>query len=85
MTETYTELGAREFIVTKVVEIDPPEGTSRGTWYRYTIEHGSSPIEGIRSGTLRSVRRHAEEFAENLNRRALYGYSSYATRNMPKK
>jgi hypothetical protein len=85
MSDAHRELGGREFVVTEIVEIEPPDGESRGTWYRYTIEHGLSPIEGIRSGTLKSVRRHAEEFAENLNQRALYGYSAYAARKVKQK
>lgn len=85
MSDTFDELGEREFFVIDVVEIDPPNGVSRGNWYRYTIGHGSSPITGRRSGTLQSVRRHAEEFAENLNQRALLGYSAYATRRLQKK
>jgi len=85
MSDSYDELGEREFIVTEVVEIEPPQGESGGTWFRYTIKHGMSPIEGIRSGTLQSVRRHAEEFANNLNQRALYGHTGYATRKVQKK
>ena len=84
MSESIDELGERAYFVTDVVKIDPPDGESRGNWYRYTIGHGSSPITGIRSGSLKSVRHYAEEFAENLNRRALSGYSSYATRKPQK-
>ena len=79
-SESYAELGEREFIVAEVVRIERPDGVAGGNWYRYTIEHGSAPIEGIRSGSLQSVRQHAEEFADNLNQRALHGYSSYAAR-----
>ncbi len=69
--------------MTEVVRTGPPRGLSGGTWYRYTIGHESSPISGIRSGSLASVRRYAEEFAENLNQRALHGYSAYAPRRTP--
>ncbi len=75
----------RKFVVTEVVRTDPPRGLSGGTWYRYTIGHGSSPISGIRSGSLKSVTRYADEFADNLNERALHGYSVYATRRTAKK
>ena len=85
MSDTFEGLGEREFFVIDVVEIDPPNGVSHGNWYRYTIGHGSSPITGSRSGTLQSVRRRAEEFAENLNQRALLGYSVYAARRLQKK
>jgi hypothetical protein len=85
MTESFAYLGDREFIVTAVVETRPPRGASGGSWFRYTIENRFSPISGIRSGSLETVRRHAEEFAETLNLRALKGYSAYATRKDPKK
>ncbi len=85
MSDSFDSLGEREFFVIDVVKIDPPDGMSGGNWFRYTIGHGSSPITGIRSGNLKTVRRHAEEFAENLNRRALHGYSAYAARKLQKK
>ncbi len=75
----------RKFVVTDVVKTDPPRGLSGGTWYRYTIGHGSSPISGVRSGSLNSVTRYAEEFADNLNQRALHGFSVYAARRTVKK
>ena len=84
-SESFEDLGEREYVVIDVVKIDPPSGESSGNWYRYTIEHGSTPITGIRSGSLKSVRQHAEEFAKNLNRRALHGYSSYAARKTQSK
>ncbi|UCH41141.1 MAG: hypothetical protein JSU67_05550 [Gammaproteobacteria bacterium] len=85
MTDGFDELGDREYIVTEVVKTSRPKGIQSGDWYRYTIGHGSSPISGVRSGSLKSVRRYAEEFAENLNLRALQGYSAYAARRLQKK
>ena len=85
MADAYDMLGEREFVVTDVVETDPPQGVSGGSWFRYTIGHGSSPISGIRSGSLKSVRLYAEEFADNLNQRAMLGYSAYAARKPQKK
>lgn len=85
MNDSSELLGEREFIVTDVVETERPRGVTSGTWYRYTIGHGSSPISGIRSGSLKSVRRYAEEFADNLNQRAVLGYSVYAARRLQKK
>ena len=85
MSESSGILGDREYVVTDVVRTDPPQGVSGGTWYRYTIGHGSSPISGIRPGSLQSVTRHAEEFAENLNQRGLLGYSAYGARRLQKK
>ena len=85
MEDQASVLGDREYIVTEVVETRPPKGISGGNWYRYTLGHGSSPISGMRTGTLKSVRLYAEEFAENLNQRALQGYSAYAARRLQKK
>ncbi len=84
-TESFDDLGDREYVVTEVVKTGRPEGIQSGDWYRYTIGHGSSPISGVRSGSLKSVRRYAEEFARNLNLRALQGYSAYAARRQQKK
>ena len=85
MVDTFDSLGEREFVVTAVVETRPPAGVSGGNWFRYTIGHRFSPIVGIRSGSLETVRHHAEEFAANLNLRALHGYSAYATRKAQEK
>ena len=84
-TEGFEELGEREFVVTEVVKTSRPQGIQSGDWYRYTIGHGSSPISGVRSGNLKSVRNYAEEFAKNLNLRALQVYSAYAARRVQKK
>ena len=81
-----TDLPAeRKFVVTEVVEADRPRGITRGHWFRYTIGHGSAPITGVRSGSLKSVTQYAEGFAENHNQRASPGYSPYATRKAQNK
>jgi len=85
MAEDFSGLGEREYIVTDVVKTSPPKGIHSGDWYRYTIGHGSSPISGMQSGSLKSVRLYAEAFAENLNQRALLGYSAYSARRLQKK
>jgi hypothetical protein len=85
MADEFKGLGDRKYIVTEVIKTRPPTGIQGGNWYRYTIEHGSSPISGVRSGSPNSVRRYAEEFAESLNQRALQGYSAYAARRLQKK
>lgn len=82
-SDPYASLGKRQFIVAEIIKTEPPEGETDGKWFRYTIAHGSSPITGIRSGSERSVRRYAEDFAENLNQRSLLGHSSYAKRGAP--
>lgn len=84
MSEASDILGDREFVVGDVVAIDPPSGES-GQWFRYSIVNESAPISGIRAGSLRSVRKYAEEFAANLNQRALLGYSAYGARRLQKK
>jgi hypothetical protein len=85
MADSFDLLGEREFVVTEVVETNPPRGISSGNWFRYTLANGVAPIAGIRSGTLKSVTRYAEDFARNLNQRALYGYSPYTSRGAKKK
>ncbi len=78
------ELEQRHFTVTSVKKTTPPAGASGDKWYQYVIGRGESAITGKRAGTLASVKRHAEEFADNLNRRASLGYSPYAARRQQK-
>ena len=84
MTDQYDELGKRFFRVTSIEKTEPPTGITEGEWYQYTIGHGDSVIHGKRSGSLQSVTRHAEEYAENLNQRTLLGHSAYAARRLQK-
>jgi hypothetical protein len=71
----------RKYNIQSIEEIEAPEGMDSGQqWYQYVISHGPSRIEGKRPGTLESVKKHAEEYTENLNQRATLGYSAYATR-----
>ena len=79
MTDSTDLPAERRFVVIEVVETGRPRGITTGRWFRYTLGHGSAPITGVRSGSLKSVTRYAENFAENLNQRALPGYSPYAT------
>lgn len=72
------------FRIASIEKTDPPEGVSGGEWYRYCIEYKASPIEGIRSGTLSSVKQHLEEYLEKLNARATQGYTTYVSRNTKK-
>ncbi len=78
MNENDDDIFDRRFSVTKIEKTDPPEGMPEGEWYHYVIGRGTSEIQGKRPGTLESVIEHVEEFVENLNRRALLGYSAYA-------
>jgi len=84
MTDQYDKLGKPFFCVTCIEKTEPPAGVIEGEWYQYTIGHGESAIHGRRSGSLQSVTRHAEEYAENLNQRTLLGHSAYAARRLQK-
>jgi len=79
-TETETEINPHKYYVANVEKIDPPAGMEPGNWYRYVIGHGKSQIEGMRAGTLNSVTKHAEAFAENLNTRGSKIYTAYTSR-----
>ena len=84
MTDQYDKLGNTFFCVTSIEKTEPPAGVTEGEWYQYTIGHGESAIHGKRSGSLQSVTRHAEEYAENLNQRTFLGPSAYAARRLQK-
>lgn len=84
-TDEFSELGERRYFVTEVVKTRRPKGIQSGEWFRYTIGHESSPISGVRAGSLESVRRYAEEFTENLNQRALTGRSTYSAKRPQQK
>ena len=73
-----TDPAIQQFEILSIEITEPPGNTEGGEWYRYTIGHPSSPIQGLRSGTLKSVRKHLEEYVEQLNARTRFGYSSYA-------
>ncbi len=72
------------FKVVTVEKIDTPQGMSGNNWHRYVIERKDSSIEGMKPGTLKSVTRHAESVAEDLNERSSGRASSvYAARRRP--
>jgi hypothetical protein len=68
------------YLVMSVEESEPPQGVTSGIWYRYVIGRGNSKIEGMKSGTLATVRQHAQTVADDLNARATRGGSFYAPR-----
>jgi len=84
MSDKTDKIDERHFVVTSIEKIDPLDDETEGNWYQYTIGEGDSAITGKRAGSLESVRRHAEEFADNLNRRSALGYSPYAARRTQK-
>lgn len=69
-----------KYQVESVEKTVSPEGMPGSDWYRYVIGQGRSRIEGRKPGTLKDVTRHAESVAEDLNNRAVNGYSAYAPR-----
>jgi hypothetical protein len=69
-----------QFRVLVIEKTEPPENATAGEWYRYVIGHEATSINGMRSGSLRSVTLHLEEYVEKLNSRTYWGYSHYATR-----
>ena len=75
---------SKQFRIVSIEKTDPPANVSGGEWYKYTIEHDASSIDGMRSGSLRSVEQHLEEYVEKLNSRATYGYSAYAAKKVKK-
>ena len=82
--EEEQDFGPKQFKVVSIEKIDPPTAMAEGEWYQYVIHHESSSIEGKRSGSLQSVKKYAEEYAQTLNQRAQFGYSAYATRKTKK-
>jgi len=78
------KLDVRHFWVANIEKTPTPEGMSGDNWYKYQIGEGESAINGMRSGSLKSVTEYAEEFAANLNERTLLGYSAYAARRLQK-
>lgn len=72
------------FALESVEETAAPEGAGGGKWYSYTIGRGSLVINCKRSGSLQSVKEHAQGVVDELNERSrLYG-SKYASRRKTK-
>lgn len=73
-----------KFQVVSVEPTTPPAGMPDGKWHRYVIGQGTSKIEGMKLGSLKSVTQHAETVADDLNERANRSGSTYAPRNKRK-
>ncbi|UCH40808.1 MAG: hypothetical protein JSU67_03690 [Gammaproteobacteria bacterium] len=84
MSEESANLDERQFQLTRIEKTTAPAGEADQQWYEYVIGEGTSAIRGKRAGSRKSVKQYAEEFAENLNRRANLGYSPYAARTTRK-
>jgi hypothetical protein len=72
------------FRVGIIEKTEPPMENAGSEWYRYTIVHEKTRIEGKRAGTFNSVTQHLDEYVEKLNSRTYWGYSSYASRKTSK-
>jgi hypothetical protein len=76
------ESDSSQFTLVSVEKIDPPEGATGDTWYRYVIERGISTIVGNRAGTLKQVTNYAREYTAELNERSRNGgRSSWSPRS----
>ncbi len=70
-----------KFSVVAVSECDAPPGAEKGRWTHYVVANQHTRIEGIHRGSVVQGRRHATEFADELNARASNGYSTWAPRS----
>lgn len=68
------------FSLESIEKTTAPDPDDKGEWYRYRIANAMSPIEGIRSGNLKSVTSYLKEYVENLNARSAVGASTYGKR-----
>jgi len=65
-----------KYHVIKVEKTIAPEGVLGDNWYLYVIQKGSltnSIMECKKTGTLKSVTKHAKEVAETINSRNVKG------------
>ncbi len=74
----------RLFSLESIEKTDPPDPADKNEWYRYRIANAMSPIEGIRSGSLKSVTAYLKEYVDNLNARSATGTSTYGNRTTKK-
>lgn len=70
--------GKQRFMIEQIEKCPAPKGMVGKNWYQYIVGQQGSKITGYKSGTLRSVTKHVEEFIEGLNERAAKGYSPHA-------
>lgn len=84
-TVTSEELGKPRFQIESIEKCPPPQGMAGTNWYRYIVGDQGNKITGYKSGTLKNVTQHVEEFTEGLNERSVKGYSPSARASRPKK
>ena len=66
-----------EYHVIKVEKTTAPEGMPGENWYLYVIQKGNltnSILECKKTGTLKSVTKHAKEVTETINSRNIKGW-----------
>jgi len=77
-THTGEEPIGNKFEIESIEKCTPPTGMAGENWYQYVVGQQGSQIKGYKSGTLKSVTLHVEEFIAGLNDRSAKGYSPYA-------
>lgn len=77
-TEENEDLGKPRFEIESIEKCEAPTGMAGKNWYQYVVGQQGSQITGYKSGTLKSVTRHVEEFIAGLNDRSAKGYSVHA-------
>ena len=69
----YNEANDYKYQVIQVEKTSAPEGTPGDNWFLYVIKKGNSIMECKKSGTLKTVTKHAEHVAELINLRNVRG------------
>ena len=69
-----------EYKVITVEKTTAPEGLPGDDWYLYVIKKDHSVLQCKKSGSLKSVTKHAKEAAELINSRNIGGSNAYASR-----
>jgi hypothetical protein len=76
--ELGNEVGTPKFIIETIEKSEPPKGVTGTNWFRYTVAQGGHKITGFKSGTLKNVTEHVENFIYGLNERFARGISPNA-------
>ena len=84
-TETDEIQNKLQFEIERIEKCPAPKGVPGENWYQYVVGQQGRQITGYKSGTLKSVTQHVEEFIGGLNERTTKGYSPSARTSRPKK
>lgn len=68
------------FKLVSVEKTDVPQGGADQSWYSYVLDNGRSQIRGKQCGSLKAVTAYANQYATELNARAVGGHSTWAPR-----